>query len=529
MDYLQVIFAALPVIGLILALGVFRVPAHLATAGSLILTFLLAIFVWGMDPLWAASAAGEGGAIAIWPIMLVIVAAIFTYQVAIKTGSLDIIKTMLVRISADRRIQVLILAWGFGGFLEAVAGYGTAVAIPASILAVLGFEPIFAAVICLIANTVPTAFGSVGIPVSTLAQITGLNVGTLSLAVGLQLTFFIVLIPFALVMMTGRQGGDGNEKRLIRGFGALKGVMGITLASGLSFAVPQLLAAAFLGAELPALLGSVTSLTVTVLLARRIKQPTENPNGLAVGQDSASTMIITTRIALKAWLPYLLIFAFILVSSPLVPPVYHALSGIASKLTLYLGPDAKPTLFKWIATPGILIILATLIGGSIQGLKPRAALATFGATLWKLKESALTVVCILAMAKIMDHGGMVATLAGFLVSTTGSVYPLISGLMGTLGTFVTGSDTSSNILFGNLQVEIAHRTGIDPYWLAAANTAGATAGKMISPQSIAVATSATGLIGREGDILQRTILFCVGYVLILGLLVWGLSPFVHFG
>ena len=361
MDFLHVIFAALPVLGLILALGVFRVPAHIATLSSLVLTFLLAVFVWGMDPVIAASAAGEGGAIALWPIMLVIVAAIFTYQVAIRTGSLDIIKTMLVRISADRRIQILILAWGFGGFLEAVAGYGTAVAIPASILAVLGFEPIFAAVICLIANTVPTAFGSVGIPVSTLAQITGLNVAPLSLAVGLQLAFFIVLIPFALVMMTGRQGERDGKPYLVRGLGALKGVWGITLASGVAFAIPQLLAAAFLGAELPALLGSVSSLIVTVLLARRIKQPIGNGESSNAALAAASEVAVTPRIALKAWLPYLLIFAFILVSSPLVPPLYHSLAAIASGFTIYLGPDAKVTVFKWIATPGVLIILATIL------------------------------------------------------------------------------------------------------------------------------------------------------------------------
>lgn len=518
MDVLQIVLAAVPIVALVLALGVFRLPAHWAGLATAALAAVLAVFAWRQPAALVASAAAEGAAIALWPIMLVVVAAIFSYNVAQRTGALEQIKTMLTRISPDRRLQVLILAWGFGGFLEAVAGYGTAVAIPAGILAALGFEPLFAAVVCLVANTVPTAFGSLGIPVSTLAQITGLDPGVLSLTVAWQLAPFIALVPFALVMMTGRLREDGT---VARGFGAVRGVGGIALAAGLAFALPQLAAAAWLGPELPALAGSLCSLAVTVWLAGRKRAK-------AAGRDApAAGPAVAPAAAFKAWLPYLLILAFVLATSPLLPGVHRWLEGASSRIAIYAGPDAAPTLFKWVLTPGVLILAAALLGGWAQGLRPRQAGAAMLATLDKLKGSALTVVAILAMAKIMDHSGMVSTLAGFLARAAGPVYPLLAGMMGTLGTFVTGSDTSSNILFGKLQVGVAQQTGASAYWLAAANTVGATAGKMVSPQSIAVATAATGLVGREGAILGKTALFCIGYVAVLGALVWALSAWIR--
>ncbi len=503
--------ALVPIIGLMLALGVFKVPAHWATPGAWLVTAVLALVFWQFAPATLLGATAEGAAFALWPIMLVIIAAILTYHLAEETGSLTTIKTMLTGITGDKRIQVLILAWGFGGFLEAVAGYGTAVAIPASILAILGFNPLFAAVISLIANTVPTAFGAVGIPVSTLAALTGLDPAKLSLAVGLQLTPFIILVPFALVMLTGG------------GFKALKGVWGITLVSGVSFAIPQLLAAAFLGPELPALLGAVVSLISTIVWARVFHrdsvQSTDDSSGAAAAP-------VTLQQGVLAWLPYLLILVIILLASKLVPPVNEALGHLKSTFVFFDG--GRSVDFKWVATPGVLIILAAILGSLLQGAKPGRIVRTFGKTVWKLNQSTITVVSILAMAKIMDYSGMIGNLAQVLVAVTGSLYPLFAPMIGALGTFVTGSDTSSNILFGKLQMTVAQKTGLDAFWLAAANTAGATAGKMISPQSIAVATSATGLTGQEGKILSQTFLFCLGYVLILGVLVWAFAPYVHF-
>jgi lactate permease len=503
MDNLTLFLLALiPIAGLLLALGVFKAPAHWATPATWLVGAALAWTFWGFGPDKILGASIEGAAFAAWPILLVIVAAIFTYKLAELTGALETIKTMLSGITTDKRIQVLILAWGFGGFLEAVAGYGTAVAIPASILAILGFNPIFAAVISLIANTVPTAFGAVGIPVSTLAALTGLDPAKLSLAVGLQLTPFIILIPFALVMLVGG------------GFKALKGVWGVTLTAGLGFALPQLAAAAFLGPELPALLGSIGALGATIAYTLLFHRRDRGPSDVGLKQG------------LLAWLPYLLVFAFVLLASKLVHPVYEFLAQFHSSIVFFDG--GNPVDFKWLATPGVLILAAAVLGALIQGARPSAIGRTLGKTLVSLWKSGLTVVAILALAKVLDYSGMIGSLATVLVAATGSFYPVFAPLIGALGTFVTGSDTSSNILFGKLQLTVAHQTGLNPFWLAAANTAGATAGKMISPQSIAVATGATGLSGQEGKILSQTLGFCLAYVLILGVLVWALAPYVAF-
>jgi lactate permease len=497
--------ALIPIVGLMIALGVMRIPAHKACTITLLITMVLALLIWKMPALLVATAALEGAVIGLWPIMIVIVAAIFTYNLAVHTKSMETIKTMLSGITTDRRIQVLILAWGFGGFLEAVAGYGTAVAIPASILASLGFDPLFAAVICLVANTVPTAFGAVGIPVTTLAKVTGLNVSILSFNVALQLVVFIVIVPFILVMMTTNS---------VKG---IKGVAGITLASGLAFALPQLLVAKYLGAELPALVGSIASMGVTIFLAKRMKKDKF---------ASSEKQTISMKEGILAWLPYILIFAFVILSSPLFPDLNEMLTHVKSSIPIYVGQGAAPTTLKWIATPGVLIIFATFIGGRIQGARFREMVLVLGTTMNQLKKSAITVVSIVAMAKIMAYSGMIASIALVLVQITGRFFPLFAPMIGMLGTFVTGSDTSSNILFGALQTEVATSIHVNPYWLAAANTAGATAGKMISPQSIAVATSATGLIGSEGKIFNKTVKFCIGYVSALGVFVFVGSLFL---
>jgi lactate permease len=489
--------AVIPIVWLVVSLGVLKLPAHRACVAALAGTAILAVMVWKM-PVWVmVTAALEGTALALWPIMIVIIAAIFAYNLSIHTKSMETIKKMLSGISSDQRIQVLILAWGFGGFLEAVAGYGTAVAIPAGILAALGFQPVFAAVICLIANTVPTAFGAVGIPVTTLAKVTNLDVGPLSYLIGLQLGLFIIVIPFVLIIMTTRS---------LKG---LKGVTGITLASGIAFAVPQLLAAKYLGAELPALLGSICSMGVTIFMAKYFYKDKENTTRTGV----------TFKQGIIAWIPYILVFAFIILTSPLFPAISEFFGHVKTSVTLYAGSGAKPSVFKWIATPGTLMILAAVVGGLIQGASIRDIIKVFGKTLKQLWKSTVTVISIVSLAKIMGYSGMITSIAVILVKVTGAYFPFISPAIGTLGTFLTGSDTSSNVLFGSLQTEVAGSIGVDPYWLAAANTSGATAGKMISPQSIAVATSATGLIGSEGKIFIQTVKFCLGYVVVLGVLI----------
>lgn len=494
--YLLFFIALVPIVWLMVSLGVLKMPGHKACPMALVATIVLAIPVWEMPIEQALGAILEGAAMAIWPIMIVIVAAVFTYNLSLHTNSMDVIKKMMTGITTDQRILVLILAWGFGGFLEAIAGFGTAVAIPASIMAALGFNPVFAAIICLIANTTPTAFGAIGLPVSTLAKIANIDVNQLSYAVGLQLSILIIIIPIILVMLTGRS------------LKAIKGVFPIALVSGLSFAIPQVLAAKYLGAELPAILGSVVCMAAIIWMAKVVYRDT-------AAKDAEK---ISFQRGVLAWMPFILVFIFILATSSLVPAINSNLASIQTSVPLYTGPGGHPYSFAWIANPGTIIILAAFIGGMIQGAKFGEIASVLFRTIKQMSKTAITIVSIVALAKVMGYSGMIKAIAMVLVAVTGQFYPFIAPIIGALGTFVTGSDTSANVLFGGLQVEVAKSLGLNPYWLAAANTGGATAGKMISPQSIAVATAATGLAGAEGKILIATFKFCAVYVVILGII-----------
>lgn len=497
--YLFCVIACLPLIWLAVALVRLRKPGYIACPIALIITFLLAALVWKMPLLDAVTAGIEGFALALWPILIVIIAAVFTYNLSIHTKSMDVIIRMLTGITTDKRILVLIIAWGFGGFLEGITGFGTAVVIPLSILVVLGFEPVFAAIICLLANTTPTTFGAMGIPVTTLAKVTNLDIGPLCYAVGWQLFPLIVIVPFVLVMLTGKS------------IKAVKGVFFITLASGLSFAVFQLLAARFWGAELPAILGGVCSMAVTIILAKALYKE----------KTPAVAKRINLNEGLKAWSPFILVFVFILLTSPIFPLINEALVKISTSVNIYTGEGAGLSKFTWLATPGMLIIIATFIGGLIQGAKLKEIFAVLLKTFRQMWRTVVTVLAIVALAKIMGYSGMIKSIAVVLVMMTGASYPLIAPVIGALGTFVTGSDTNANVLLGGLQVEVAKSLGLNPYWLAAANTAGATAGKMISPQSIAVACAAViGLAGEEGNILKATVKACAFYVIILGLMAY---------
>ncbi|MBU5484860.1 L-lactate permease [Clostridium sp. MSJ-11] len=501
-EYLLFLVALIPIAWLMISLGALKMEGHKTCFLTLLITLILAIVFWKMPALDAVTAALEGVALGLWPIMLVIIAAVFTYNVSVHTKSMELIKKMMINISTDKRILVLILAWGFGGFLEAIAGFGTAVAIPASIMAALGFDPVFAAIICLIANTAPTAFGAIGIPVSTLAQITSLDVNLLSYTVTIFLTPVIILIPIILVMLT---------EKTIKG---IKGVVAITLVSGISFAIPQMFIAKHMGADLPSIVGSVSSMICTIIMAKVFYKEKSSP----------SDKSITFKSIVLAWLPFILVFLFIIFTSPLFPKVNEFLSTIQTSVYIYTGEGAKPFTFLWLATPGTLIIIATFIGGAIQGAKFKDMFHILMKTFKQMSKSFITILSIVALAKVMGYSGMIKSIATILVQVTGKYYPLISPVIGAMGTFVTGSDTSCNVLFGGLQVEVAKSLNLSPYWLAAANTGGATAGKMISPQSIAVATAATGLVGAEGKILNATFKICIFYVIILGLIAYFAAP-----
>ncbi len=495
------ILALLPILWLIVALTVLKIPGFKACVVAMVMAYVLAVTVWKMPFGESITAALEGTALALWPIIIVIVAAIFTYNVCVSTGNMETIKKMLAGVTNDKRILVLLIAWGFGGFMEGMAGFGTAVAIPASMLWALGFDPVFAAIVCLLANATPTAFGSIGIPTTTLAKITGLDVIGLSNDTVLLLVPLILLTPFVLVYLTGK-----SKK-------AFKGVALITLISGLSFLIPEYLVARYLGAELPVVIGSVCSMFGTLLATKLFAKKKADPEFLLEARKEER---IDAKKALIAWSPFILIFVFLLMTSKLIAPLNTLLATAKTVVNIYTGENAAPYTFSWLTTPGLWIILAALIGGRLQGATLTDMIKIFGRTIKQLSKTVITIICIMATAKIMGYSGMISSIALMFVTVTGSFYPLFAPFLGSIGTFVTGSGTSASVLFGGLQLETSKALDLNQSWIAASNTAGAITAKMISPQSIAVAVAAVNLQGKESVLLKGTIKWFVLFVAVVG-------------
>ena len=496
--FIHFLLAMLPIIWLIIALSGLKMAGHVACPIALIITVIEALFLWKQKIIDVLTGGLEGFAMAIWPICLVIVAAVFTYNLVVHTKNMELIKKMLTSVSRDKRVLVLIIAWGFGGFMEGMAGFGTAVAIPAGILCGLGFEPIFAATVCLVANTTPV----------TAANVTGFSPHMTASYVVLQLAIMVILVPFLVVFITGKHEGA-------KGIGDYKEILFITLMSGLSFLVPQYLTAKFVGAELPAVIGSVCSMAVTIILAKVMLKGKASKFDVEIEDNDDTTM--TVKDAFVAWSPFILVLLFLLLTSTLVPAIHDPLSAIKSNVPIYSGEGASPYTFTWVSTPGVLILIAAFIGGLIQGCPVGEIFVVLGKTVIQMFKTIITIMAVLATAKIMGYSGMTQSIADFIVRVTGSFYPLVAPLIGSIGTFVTGSSTSSSVLFSKLQASTGAELNINQIWLVAANTVGSTAGKIISPQSIAVATAATATVGKESEILTKVIKYFVLFVIIYGL------------
>ena len=355
---LKGVLSLLPIIWLIVALTGLKMAGHKACVGALIITIVESLFLWKMPVVDCATSTLEGFASALWPIILVIIAAIFTYNLSLKTGAMEVIKQMLTGVSADKRVLILLIGWCFGGFMEGMAGFGTAIAIPASMLAGMGMNPITACLVCMLANAFPTAFGSVGIPTVTLAIVTGLDPVPLAFTTVVQMVPFMILVPFLMVIV----GGGGVK--------ALKGMVGITLVSGVSFVVPQLIVAKFTGPELAVIVGCVVSLGCTILMARARKGKAV-PAEYNMSANNTSTQAIDGNKALVSWLPFILIFVLLLVTSKLVPPVNNALAGFSTSVKISTSVNAGNASFSWINTPGIWIFVAAIIGGFVQKGTPK--------------------------------------------------------------------------------------------------------------------------------------------------------------
>lgn len=509
------ILALIPIIWLLVSLGKLKMPAHLASIIALIAGILIAGVYYAMPALKIIQASLEGFMLAIFPILWVILAALFVFNTTLATGSMQKIGAMLSSLSPDRRIQGLTLAFAFGGFLEAVAGFGTAVAIPAAVLVSMGFSPILAASVCLVANTVPVAFGVLGVPIITLAQITSLPLDKLALYTAVQLVPFAIMLPLVLVFVI-----TGSLTKL-------KGVLGISITAGIVFSLSQMLTAYYAGPELAAVVGSLASLLVIVAYGRLF--PVRNVWRFA--GEKAEKILQDTGMdilnAIKAWSPYLLILVLVFAVKFIPALSFLNKQPFVLSIQFYFGAGGKPISFQLLTSAGTLLFISAVLGGFIQGATVKLLAKTFLKTLKQIKKTSITVLSIVALAKLMGYSGMVEAIANTLAAASGRFYPLIAPLLGALGTFITGSDTSSNVLFGNLQKQTALRLGMNPEWLAASNASGATLGKMISPQSIAIASSATDLTNQESKILGTTIRYCLIYVAAMGLLIFAFSGIIN--
>lgn len=480
MDMLTTLLALLPIIWLIVALVVLKIAAWKATSIAAIFSFIIAVVPslgFAKSPAIMVSGALEGAALAIWPICIVILAAIFTYNLVVKTGAMETIKSMLSSVTEDKRILAIILVWGFGHFMEGMAGFGTAVAIPAAMMVAVGFTPLKSIIACLVANSVPTTFGSIGIPTTTLAALTNMNPLALGTYISSQLFILNVITPFFVVA-------------IMFGLKALKGVFLPALLAGLALALPELLINVALGPEL-SVIGSAVIILALLILSAKFLDPKDPAYRLE--KDDNKTHISTSQ-GLRAISPFILIFILLLLASNLFAPANSFFTSIKTSLPIYMGPGAKPYTFVWLTTPGVLIFIAAIIGGLIQ----KASLNTIAKTAWStfinLKFTFITIITIVMTAKLMTYSGMTQDIAVAIVSATGSMYPLFAPLVGALGAFITGSGTNSNVLFGPLQQAAAQQLAGGPsdlsMWLAAINSGAAGIGKMLSPQSIAIAIGA---------------------------------------
>lgn len=493
--------ALIPIIWLAVALSVLKMPAHWACLIALILASALAITAWQLPAMWTGTAILEGVLNALWPICLVIIAALFTYNLTVETGAMEKIKQMLGGVSRDKRVLALLIGWGFANFMEGMAGFGTAVAIPASMMVALGFNPLAAVVGCLVVNSTPTAFGSVGVPTTTLIGVTGAPAAAVASDIVLVQMLLVLISPFFLVCICGG------------GVRALKGMVPLTTVAAMSYALPWFAAAHFLPVELPDIIGAVCSMACIIAFSKVFAK---QPDSLYL-LDAAPAESLTLAEGLRAWSPFIFILIFLLGSS-LIGPVHDLIAPIKSTLVVYAGENPNMLTFSWISAAGVMIFAAALIGGAIQRCTPAIMARVFLQTLKKYWKTVMTICCVMSMAKVMSYSGMVSDIATVLVAATGTLYPLAAPVIGALGGFVTGSGTSTSVLFGGLQAQTAAQLGLSTSWMAAANIMGAGIGKMICPQSIAVGAGAAGMQGHESEILGSVFKYFVLYVLVASLL-----------
>ncbi|MBF3885210.1 lactate permease LctP family transporter [Burkholderia pseudomallei] len=538
--------AGAPIILFFVSLAVLRLKGHVAGALTLALALVIAIAVYGMPAERAFASAAYGFAYGLWPIAWIIVTAVFLYKIVVKSGQFDVIRSSIVALTDDQRLQMLLIGFSFGAFLEGAAGFGAPVAITAALLVGLGFNPLYAAGLCLIADTAPVAFGALGIPVIVAGQVSGLDPMAVGAMAGRQLPFLSFFLPFWLVfVMDGVKG--------------VRETWPAALVAGGSFALVQFFTSNYIGPELPDVTSALASL-VALASFLKVWRPWRPPGaaraqrlvsagggalalgGMPGGLGGARATggrepspYSFAQIA-RAWSPFVVLTVMVTIWSMKPFKAMFAKGGALAFTTLQFHvahldkltqkmapvvahPTPVPAVFNWdlLAATGTAILLSAIVSMAILNVPARTGVRTFFEVLKDLKRPVLSIGLVLAFAFVENYSGMSTTLA-LLLAGTGAAFPFFSPLLGWIGVFLTGSDTSSNALFCSLQATTAQQIGVPSTLLVAANTTGGVAGKMISPQSIAVACAAVGLVGHEADLFRFTLRHSLFFALVVGVM-----------
>jgi lactate permease len=505
---LSAVAAAVPLLVVLVVMGLLRKPGYLAAAWGLVCSLLLACFIWHMPVRLALVSTGFGFVYALWPIMWIVFAALWLYNLTVETGKFDLLRCWMERhASGDMRVQAVMVAFCFGALLEGTAGFGAPVAVTSFLLLALGFKANRAVMLSLIANTTPVAFGALGIPIVALAAVTGLDQMKLSAMVGRQLPFISLLIPaYLIVFLSGRKG--------------LKETWPAAFVAGVTFAGVQFAVANYWGPYAVDVLASLTSIVALTVFLRFWKPKTTGRS--AGGATYLESVTLSLADSVGAWTPWILlalvmgvwsyfrIFKKFQISVP-VPWLHNAVY-----IALYRKPYAAIYDFQPLAA-GTAALTATLIAALLLRASMRTFIRSGVTTLRQLLLPGLTVLLIVGLSYTYNYSGMAYTL-GAALARLGKWFPLASGFLGWMACFLSGSDTSSNLLFGNLQVAAGHQLGISPVLLAATNSSGAVTGKMISPQNIAVGVTTVGLTGKEGEILRAIFWHSIAFAAVLSLL-----------
>ena len=522
--------AALPLLLLLGALASGRVKAHHAALLGLGSALIVAIAALGMPMRLAVRAAVFGAAYGLFPIGWIILNVMFLYQLVNDRGLFTVARESITTVTRDRRLQLLLIAFCFGAFFEGAAGFGAPVAVTGALLIGLGFPPLEASGLSLIANTAPVAYGALGTPIVALQGVTGLDLQALSAMVGRQLPVFSVIVPFWLIWA-------------FAGFRGMRGVWPAALVAGVSFAVPQFLVSNYHGPWLVDVVASVCSLAALTLFLRHWRpaaadaEPPLQAQGvsrspLATRGESVARGSTDGSPWFRAWLPWIILSGLVFAWG--LPPVKAFLNGISAPRVIVSGlhlavqrvppvvgrPSAEGAVFilNWLSATGTAILVAAVLSGALLGCSAREMVRTYGRTLALVRHSLLTIAAMLALGYLTRYSGLDAIL-GLAFAHTGALYPFFGTLLGWLGVALTGSDTSSNVLFGSLQRITAERVGVSPVLMAAANSSGGVMGKMIDAQSIVVASTATRWYGHEGRILRYVFFHSLALAALVGLLV----------